>query len=114
MFLNIAFYLRKRKLILRNYIIFPLINNCSHLHHLHVEVVRYPCCVASVISCVRTWTVPWGQKFAALEQVDSEYEDLVPCQNLAHAISTSEPKRNQSLILDKPKDRTMKKDNLGV
>ena len=84
------------------------------MHHLHVEVVRYPCEVADVISCVRTWTVSWGEKFAALEQVDSEYEDLVPCQNLAHAISTAEPKRNQSLILDKPKDRTMKKDNLGV
>ena len=25
--------------------------------------------------------MPWGQKFAALEQVDSEYEHLVPCEN---------------------------------
>ena len=59
------------------------------MHHLHVEVVRYPCEVADEISYVRTWTVSWREKFAALEQVDSEYEHLVPCQNLAHAISTA-------------------------
>ena len=79
---------------------------CSHLHHLHVEVVRYPSQVANIISWVRTGTtMPWQEEFAALKQVDGEYEDLVPCKNLPHTIPTSQAKRNQPLVLDKPRNR---------
>ena len=76
------------------------------MHHLHVEVVRYPSQVANVISWVRTGTtMPWREEFSALKQVDGEYEDLVPCKNLAHAITTAQTKRNQPLVLDKPRKR---------
>ena len=72
---------------------------------MHVEVIRYPGQVAKVISCVRTGTMPWREKLAALKQVNGEYEDLVSCQNLAHAIPTAKAKRNQPLNLDKPVNR---------
>ena len=76
------------------------------MHHLHVEVVRYPSQVANIISWVRTGTtMPWREELAALKQVDGEYEDLVPCKNLPHAITTAQTKRNQPLVLDKPRKR---------
>ena len=46
--------------------------------------------------------MPWLEELAALQQVDGEYKDLVPCKNLSHAVPTSQAKGNQSLILDKP------------
>ena len=49
--------------------------------------------------------MPWREKLAALEQVNGEYEDLVPSKNLAHAIPTAKTKRNQPLNLDKPVNR---------
>ena len=49
--------------------------------------------------------MPWREEFAALKQVDCEYEDFVPSKNLPHAIPTSQAKRNQSLVLDKPRNR---------
>ena len=72
------------------------------MHHLHVEVVRYPTEVGKVISCIWTGTMPWRKKLSALEQIDGEYEDLVPCKNLAHAVTTAVAKQNQPLVLDKP------------
>ena len=73
-----------------------------------MEVVRYPSQVANVISWVRTGTsMPWREELAALKQVDGEYEDLVPCKNLAHAITTSQTKRNQPLVPDKPRKRNV-------
>ena len=52
--------------------------------------------------------MPWRKKFATLEQINGEYEDLAPRKNLAHAITTAEAKRNQPLVLDKPMNRYMK------
>ena len=52
---------------------------CSHMYHLHVEVIRYSCQVAKVISWVRSGIFPWWEKFSTLYQVDGENEDLVPC-----------------------------------
>ena len=78
---------------------------CSHLDHLHVEVVGYSSQVTKVIFCIRTGVMPWWKKLAALEQVHGENEDLVPRKNLAHAISTAEAERNQPLVLDKPLNR---------
>ena len=67
-----------------------------------MEVVRYPSQVAKVISCIWTGTMPWREELSALEQIDGENEDLVPCKNLAHAVTTAVAKRNQPLVLDKP------------
>ena len=67
-----------------------------------MEVVRYPTEVGKVISCIWTGTMPWRKKLSALEQIDGEYEDLVPRKNLAHAVTTAVAKRNQPLVLDKP------------
>ena len=58
--------------------------------------------------------MPWREEFAALKQVDDEYEDLVPCKNLPHAITTSQTKRNQPLVLDKPKKKQVVKKIVGV
>ena len=52
----------------------------------------------------------WLEKFPALYQVDGENENLVPCQNLAHAITATEPKRNQPLILGEPENKQMVQD----
>ena len=81
-----------------------------NLHHLHVEVVRYPSQVANVISWIRTGSMSWLEKFSALYQVDGENENLVPCQNLAHAITATEAKRNQPLILGEPENKQMVQD----
>ena len=67
-----------------------------------MEVVRYPTEVGKVISCIWTGTMPWRKKLSALEQIDGEYEDLVPRKNLADAVTTAVAKRYQPLVLDKP------------
>ena len=72
------------------------------MDHLHVEVIGYPGQVAKEMFCIWTGTMPWRKKLSALEQIDGEYEDLIPCKNLAHAVTTAVAKRNQPLVLDKP------------
>ena len=49
--------------------------------------------------------MPWRKKLSALEQIDGEYEDLVPRKNLANAVATAVAKRNQPLVLDKSRKR---------
>ena len=39
------------------------------------------------------------QELQPLHQVDSEQEDLIPCQQLSHAVPLANTKRDQPLML---------------
>ena len=64
-----------------------------------MKIIRNVCDAGMIVSWVRCWVVDRRQELQPLHQVDSEQEDLIPCQQLPHAIPLANTKWDQFLIL---------------
>ena len=68
-------------------------------HNLDMKIIRNVCDAGMIVCWARCLVVDRRQELQLLHQVDSEQEDLIPCQQFSHAIPLANTKRNQSLIL---------------
>ena len=66
------------------------------------EILWNSCEYRAVLSRIWWWVVTWWQELHLLQQVHREEEDLIPCQQLSHAVSLANTIGNNPLVLNIP------------